>query len=192
MEKVYAIVGLGNPGKAYEKNRHNVGVHFLHTLISMYRLPPLTKKGDLFLSGGIIEGKKCFLLFPQTYMNRSGAAVGQFVRLHKIPLSQCIVCHDDLDLALGKMRVKVAGGSGGHNGLKSLDSSISPNYTRLRIGIDRPPLKEMVSSYVLSDFMKDEKKVLDVALHAAASYLSLIFNDESPLFMTRVAEACQK
>ena len=174
----YLLVGLGNPGKGYENTRHNVGFRALEQLAS--------EKGWTFreakrlqgaLAEGVIEGKKVFLLLPETYMNSSGEAVRACVSYYDIPLSQvCVVC-DDIHLSFGRLRVKASGGSGGHNGLKSLSSHLGEeDYPRLRIGIGGKGDREL-SDFVLSSFTKEEKEQLPHILPKAAKALELFVTE---------------
>ena len=150
---MYLIVGLGNPGKQYEKNRHNVGFMVVDELIRRLNPSPIQKssfQGLLFKSGDTL------LLKPQTYMNLSGKSVQAVKNFYKIQNEHIIVIHDDLDLGLGALRFKRGGSSGGHNGLKSIDEHIGSDYLRVRFGIGRPKHKSEVISYVLSDFTPKE------------------------------------
>jgi len=162
---MHLIVGLGNPGSQYEKNRHNVGFMVVDILIDRLSPQPISKKsfkGQLFKSGEIL------LLKPTTFMNRSGESVQAVASFYKIPLENIIVIHDDLDLALGAIRIKKGGGHGGHNGLRSIDASLGREYLRVRVGIGRPSSKEEVVGYVLSDFSPKELDCIQDTLQKAA------------------------
>lgn len=173
------IVGLGNPGPSYLKNRHNVGFMVLDAFQSFYNLPPFKSKTKAFITEGIIQGIKCLLLKPMGYMNLSGPIVFQAASFYKIPPENIIVVHDDLDLPLGTIRVKIGGGSGGHNGLRSLDAHGSPNYYRLRLGIGHPGHKDLVASYVLQDFRPQELEMLShEVLPALAKDFPLLLSDQ--------------
>ncbi len=170
---MYLIVGLGNPGAKYEKNRHNVGFMVVDRLIDRLSPTPISKKefkGELYKSQDIL------LLKPSTFMNLSGQSVLAVKNFYKIPLEHIIVIHDDLDLPLGALRFKKGGSSGGHNGLKSIDALVGSEYLRVRFGIGRPERKEQVISYVLSDFTPEELEctlpVLDKAAEAALALTS--------------------
>jgi peptidyl-tRNA hydrolase, PTH1 family len=153
------IVGLGNPGKKYENTRHNIGSAAVKEFGKRHKL--LLKRG-LFgssLSARLkIKGLDCILAVPLSYMNLSGPAVKALVRKHKVDLSDLIVVHDELDLEAGKLKVKVGGSSGGHNGLESIIGVLGSNeFCRLRIGIGRPGNKDFdIADYVLSTFKKGE------------------------------------
>jgi PTH1 family peptidyl-tRNA hydrolase len=148
------IVGLGNHGKKYEKNRHNVGFMAVDLIAENYDFPPFKEKFKGLVSKGEINGQEVILLKPQTYMNLSGESVQPAAAFYKITPDNITVIHDDIDLPLGKVKIKIGGGNAGHNGLKSIDQKIGSNYRRIRIGVGRPQYD--VSSYVLSDFAKEE------------------------------------
>lgn len=157
------IVGLGNPGKKYRFNRHNVGFQLLDYLIEKWKGFKIGGKeimGELYRVKA--TGKEKFprenflLLKPTTFMNLSGKSVGTVARFYKIAPSEIVVIHDDLDLKVGQLRFKKGGGNGGHNGLKSIDTAIGPDYWRVRIGIGRPSKREQVVEYVLGDFDREE------------------------------------
>lgn len=185
---MFVLVGLGNPGATYASHRHNVGFQAIDAIASAFSVPSFQKKEGLLLSDGQICKNRVFLLKPQTFMNLSGKAVAPLLSFYKIPLSQCFVFHDDLDLALGRVKVKLGGGDGGHNGLKSLDQHMGKNYPRVRLGIDRPPLKEMVSSYVLNNFTNAEQKVTQEMFAGIVQNIELLLTNDFPLFMTRLSE----
>ena len=162
---MYLIVGLGNPGAKYAKNRHNIGFMVVDEILSQLDAQKISKssfKGELFRSDNL------FLLKPLTYMNRSGESVAAVKNFYKIDLAHIIVIHDDLDLALGALRFKRGGSSGGHNGLKSIDANIGNDYMRVRFGIGRPKSKEEVIGYVLSDFSQDELTCIKPTIKKAA------------------------
>ncbi len=146
------IVGLGNPGLKYEKNRHNIGFLVLDYLINEFNATKLSSKfkGELYKAGEYL------FLKPTTFMNLSGDAVREVKNFYKIDNNDIIVIHDDIDLKPGALRFKKGGSSGGHNGLKSIDSNIGNDYWRVRIGVGRPENKQEVVNYVLSDFSEDE------------------------------------
>lgn len=155
------IVALGNPGEKYLKTRHNAGFLFLDYLADHFSLPPYQAKFKGAVTEGLIDGHKLYFLKPLTFMNLSGQSVAAMAQFFKIAPADILVIHDDLDIELGKIRLKIGGGTGGHNGLKSIESLMgSAQFWRLRIGIDRPVHKEEVSSYVLNDFQKNELDLL--------------------------------
>jgi len=146
------IVGLGNPGKKYEKNRHNVGFLAVDYLIQKRNARKINSsfKGDLYKTSDFL------LLKPSTFMNLSGESVVLVKNYYKIDNEDIIVIHDDIDLKLGALKFKRGGGHGGHNGLKSIDKHIGNDYYRIRIGVGRPKSKEEVIDFVLSDFKEEE------------------------------------
>ena len=163
------VVGLGNPGKAYEQNRHNIGFMVIDYLVGELGASSISKasfQGELFKSGDI------YLLKPSTYMNLSGKSVLAVKQFYKI--DNLIVIHDELDLPFGALRYKKGGGNGGHNGLKSIDGIIGSDYIRVRMGIGKPEHKSMVADYVLNDFNTEEKPKLDDWIKQAAKATLLL------------------
>lgn len=152
------FVGLGNPGSQYEETRHNIGFKVIDKLVDDLSARDISKTsfhGTLFRTGNT------FLLKPATYMNLSGKSVQAVKDFFKIPLEQVIVIHDDIDLPFGALRFKKGGGHGGHNGLKSIDASISKEYIRVRVGVGKPEHKSQVADYVLHAFNSEEKQALE-------------------------------
>jgi peptidyl-tRNA hydrolase, PTH1 family len=172
------IVGLGNPGKEYELTRHNIGFIFIDVLSSYLRASQPKDKFNSQLYNANFDDKKIILLKPLTYMNLSGNAVSAVCKYYKIPLKNIIVIHDDIDLATGVVKIKQAGGSAGHNGLKSLDQHLGNNYLRIRIGVGRPDDKNQVSDYVLGRFTKSEIEILDQKIQNIIDNFGLIINNE--------------
>lgn len=159
---MFLIVGLGNPGKEYENTRHNVGFMTVDALAEKYGFRGFKEKFDGLIAEGEIDGERTYLLKPLTFMNLSGNSVVKAANFYKILPENIIVIHDDMDLPVGKIKAKQGGGSGGHNGIKSVDAAITPNYNRIRIGIGHAANggKETVD-FVLSRFSKaDEKELL--------------------------------
>ncbi len=154
---MYLLVGLGNFGKEYEKTRHNFGFMLIDQITADYRLTVIGKKFSSEVFSGEIAGEKIIALKPQTYMNNSGVAVLEAVQFYKIPPQNVIVFHDEIDLPLGAIKMKIGGGNAGHNGLKSIDSVIGKDYWRVRLGVGRPENKEFeVADFVLSKFSREE------------------------------------
>ncbi len=162
---MHLIVGLGNPGKEYRLTRHNIGFMVVDELI--HRLAPSLLRKTSF-KGELYRYEEILFLKPLTYMNRSGESVAAVKNFYKIPTENVIVIHDDLDLALGALRYKRGGSSGGHNGLRSIDSAIGREYVRVRFGIGRPASKEDVIGYVLSDFTPSELACIRPTIQKAA------------------------
>ncbi len=164
------IVGLGNPGQGYANNRHNLGFMCLSHFAKQHGISFDKKQGQARIGTGEIAGQAVVVARPQTYMNQSGQAVSRLVRKFNISLDDLIVIHDDLDLAVGKIRIRRGGSSGGHRGINSIIMELgSPDFLRIRVGIGRPAVSESgiptaedaIIAYVLSDFIPEEKKVID-------------------------------
>lgn len=156
------LTGLGNPGGAYEDTRHNIGFMLLDAVRRHYDLPGWTGKFKGLVSKGKVGGVDVVLLQPQTYMNLSGQSVQPAAAFYKIEPKAIFVVHDELDLGVGQLRWKIGGGDAGHNGLKSITATLgTPNYQRLRFGIDRPVHKAQVSDYVLHKFGTEERELVD-------------------------------
>ena len=159
---MYLLVGLGNIGSEYDKTRHNFGFLLLDQIVEDYGFVEQSKKFKSEVFSGTISGKKVLAIKPQTYMNRSGTAVAEAINFYKIDLKNVLVFHDDLDLALGKIKVKIGGGHAGHNGLRSIDECCGKEYWRLRLGIGRPENKEYeTADYVLGKFSAEEMKLVE-------------------------------
>lgn len=155
---MFLVVGLGNPGAEYEATRHNVGFMAADELHRRYNFSAFRAKFGGLIAEGNIEGKKVYLLKPQTYMNLSGNSVVQAANFYKILPENIFVIHDDMDLPTTKIKAKIGGGSGGHNGIKSIDAAITPNYNRIRIGVGHPTNhnEENIVNHVLSRFSKQD------------------------------------
>jgi PTH1 family peptidyl-tRNA hydrolase len=172
------IVGLGNPGPGYERTRHNVGHRVIAVLCERLgaRLRPL--KGVRALSAESRDGDlRVVLAQPTTYMNESGEAVGPLARYYKIGLEQLVVVHDEIDLALGQLRVKRGGGDAGHNGLRSITRTLGPDYARVRIGVGRPPGAKQAADHVLDRFSKAEEKEIAVLVEEAADAVLMLAHE---------------
>ena len=162
------LVGLGNPGLRYQNTRHNVGFMVLDALAADWGIRIEKKQGSSLLGQCIFAGEKVLLLKPQTYMNRSGEAVLEALNYYREAIDDLLVIHDDLDLDAGRLRFKRDGGSGGHNGLKSITNFLnSSEYNRLKIGIGRPHGFIKTEDYVLGVFSAEERKLVTEALNKA-------------------------
>ncbi len=168
------FVGLGNPGRQYAKNRHNIGFMALEAIARRHGFPSARARFHGLVTEGTIGGEKVMLLQPQTYMNESGRAVGEAARFHKIALSDIVVFHDELDLAPAKCRVKTGGGVAGHNGLRSITAHVGNDYKRVRMGIGHPGDKSLVHGYVLNDFAKSEEPWVEALCDALADNADLL------------------
>ena len=197
----HLIVGLGNPGSEYDFTRHNIGFMAADVMAEHYKCMAWKKK----FKGLLTSSNDPALLFlkPQTYMNLSGEAVGEAVHFHKIAPANVIVFHDELDLLPGQVRIKQGGGSGGHNGIKSIDQHIGPDYWRVRIGIGRPGVGavavarsaeqshhirgEAVTNHVLSTFAKADKAWLEPLLETLANELPVMLGGKPNDYQSRIA-----
>ncbi len=165
------IVGLGNPGKKYEKNRHNIGFMLLDALADTAGFSPWRSKFQGQISEGKVGSQKILLLKPQTFMNLSGDSVQPAMKFFKSTSQNVLVIHDELDLPPGKLKLKKGGGHAGHNGLRSITQHIGADFWRLRVGIGHPGDKRLVSNYVLSDFAKaDQAWINDLIRDLPASF----------------------
>ncbi len=180
------LVGLGNPGPEHQRQRHNIGFMAIDAIADRYRFAPFRKRFQGELAEGVLDGVKTLLLKPQTYMNLSGRSVGEAAHFYKLPPASVVVLHDELDLAPGKLRVKLGGGHAGHNGLRSVDAAIGPDYRRLRLGIGHPG-KERVLGFVLQNFSKDEQTWLEPLLEAVAEAAPALARQDDIGFMNKVA-----
>lgn len=171
------IVGLGNPGKEYLFTRHNVGFLAVDAIAHDTKLTfSDNTKFKSSIASGEIKNCKVILAKPTTFMNLSGEAVQLICHYYKIPITNVIVIHDDIDLDLGQVKVKSGGGNAGHNGLKSIDSCCGKDYWRIRIGVDRPNNAQDVSHYVLDNFARKEKVVIDEIIHSLGQNIELMLN----------------
>jgi PTH1 family peptidyl-tRNA hydrolase len=174
----FIVVGLGNPGKEYEKNRHNVGFMAVDLAIEKFGFFGKKIKSNAVVVEGDFEGKKIIFVKPQTFMNLSGQAVSSLVRFYKVPLDHVIVIHDDIDLPFGTIRLRPGGGAGGQKGVSSIIQQLGePGFARLRIGIGRPPGRMDAATYVLKNFHNDEINeipfVLENIVEALKTLISL-------------------
>ncbi len=183
---MFLLVGLGNPGPRYALNRHNVGFLAVDAVHRRHGFGPWRQKFSAEIAEGTLGGERTILVKPLTYMNESGRSVGEIARFHKLAPADVVVIHDELDLPPGKVRLKVGGGHGGHNGLRSLTAHIGDAYRRLRIGIGHPGDKAMVHTYVLHDFAKADAAWLDPLLDAIAAEAPLLAEGKDPTFANRL------
>ncbi len=182
------VVGLGNPGSRYARNRHNVGFMAVDAIARKHGSPGFRSRFKGELAEGPIGGERVLLLKPQTFMNLSGESVGEAARFFKILPSEIVVIHDEIDLLPGKLRVKLGGGSAGHNGLRSIDTLLGPDYWRVRIGVGHPGIKELVQPYVLQNFSGEELAGwVEPLLGAVAEMVPLLLSGAPDAFMSEVA-----
>jgi PTH1 family peptidyl-tRNA hydrolase len=181
------LVGLGNPGSRYAMTRHNVGFMAIDAIAARYRFPPFRAKFQGTLAEGMIGDTRILLLKPETYMNLSGDSAGAAARFYKIDPAEIAVFHDDIDLADGKLRVKRGGGAGGHNGLRSIDDALGPDYWRVRIGVGHPGMRELVEAYVLQNFTSEDRQWLEPMIAALAEAAPVLASDDAGAYMSKVA-----
>jgi PTH1 family peptidyl-tRNA hydrolase len=183
------FVGLGNPGSKYANNRHNIGFMAVDEIARRHGFAPWRRRFQGEASEGTLGGVKTLLLKPQTYMNRSGQAVGEAVGFFKLSPEAVLVIHDEVDLPPGKVRMKNGGGAAGHNGLRSISVAIGDGYRRLRIGVGHPGDGSRVPGYVLHDFAKADSAWLDPLIDAIAGHAPLLAEGKDSTFGNRLHEA---
>jgi PTH1 family peptidyl-tRNA hydrolase len=172
------IVGLGNPGKKYARTRHNVGTDAIELLAKRLNVSLKVGRDRAQVAETRIDEHAVVLVVPTTWMNESGEAVGPIARRYKIPASNIIVIHDELDLEPGAVKLKMGGGLAGHNGLKSVSQHMGTNdYMRVRIGVGKPSTKEQGADHVLSSIPPAERKILDVAVEIACDAVERIMKE---------------
>jgi PTH1 family peptidyl-tRNA hydrolase len=173
------FVGLGNPGLQYSETRHNVGFNLVSSISRFCNADLVYKqKFDADIASSSLDHNKLLFLKPMTYMNLSGLAVHSVKEYYKIPIQNIIVIHDDIDVDLGKVKVKIGGGSAGHNGIKSIDNSIGNEYIRIRIGVGRPKENCIISNWVLENFSKNERLVLDRVIKMVLDNLKILLKKD--------------
>lgn len=185
------LVGLGNPGEKYVRHRHNVGFMAVDAIAEAHGFGPERRKFNSLVREGALDGpngrQKALTLKPMTYMNESGQAVGEAARFYKLTPEDIVVFYDELDLAPGKLRMKVGGGAAGHNGIRSIDAHLGNSFRRARIGIGHPGDKSRVSAHVLGDFAKVDYDWLQPLLNAMGAAAPFLATDDQR-FATDVAQ----
>jgi peptidyl-tRNA hydrolase, PTH1 family len=185
---VRLLVGLGNPGSRYARNRHNVGFMAVDAIARRHGASGFRSRFKGELAEAPIGGERVLLLKPQTFMNDSGESVGDAARFFKILPEDVIVMHDEIDLRPGKLRVKRGGGNAGHKGLRSIDAMLGADYWRVRIGVGHPGIKELVQPYVLQNFTDEERTLwVEPLLAAVAETIPLLASGAPDAFMSEVA-----
>ena len=179
--------GLGNPGPQHALQRHNVGFMALDVIADVHDFGPVQKKFQGRVQEGRLGGEKIVLLKPATFMNESGRSVAEALRFYKLDIAELTVFHDELDLAPFKVKVKTGGGTAGHNGLRSIDSYLGPDFRRVRIGIGHPGHKDRVLGYVLGNYAKAEQDDLADMLGAIAAEADWLAKGEDARFMSELA-----
>jgi PTH1 family peptidyl-tRNA hydrolase len=185
------LVGLGNPGSEHVGNRHNIGFMVVQEIARRHGFPPWRRRFQGVATEGTIGSERVLLLLPGTYMNESGRAVGEAAHFYKLPLSDIVVVHDEIDLAPMKVRVKTGGGVAGHNGLRSITAHVGNDYRRVRIGVGHPGAKEQVYGYVLGDFAKAERPWVEAVVEVIADNAGLLARGDDATFQNKVHLAMQ-
>jgi PTH1 family peptidyl-tRNA hydrolase len=180
------FVGLGNPGPRHVDNRHNVVFMAVQSIARRNNIAPWRRRFQGVAVEGTIGGERVLLLLPGTYMNESGRAVQEAARFYKIDPGNVVVFHDEVDLAPGKVRVKIGGGVAGHNGLRSVTAHIGNDYRRVRIGIGKPDVKELVPMHVLGDFTRSEWPWVEALCDVMADNAALLVSGKDASFQNRV------
>ena len=180
------LVGLGNPGPRYARNRHNIGFMAVDEIVDRYGFGPWRARFQGRAAEGRVGGEKLLALEPHTYMNESGRAVGEALRFYKLEPEQAVVLHDEIDLKPGKVKVKRGGSPGGHNGLRSIDAHVGRDYWRVRLGVGHPGDKDLVHGHVLHDFAKADEDWLAKLLEAVAVELPVLLAGDERAFMSKV------
>jgi PTH1 family peptidyl-tRNA hydrolase len=182
------LVGLGNPGARYARQRHNLGFMAVEAVARAHRFAPWRSKFSSLISEGWLGDARVLLQKPQIFMNRSGYAVAEAARFYKLPLDQIVVCHDEVDLAAGKVRIKTGGGVAGHNGLRSIAEQLgSPDFRRVRLGIGHPGHKDLVTGHVLGDFALADRDWVERLLDAFAQAAPLLAAGDDAGCMNKIA-----
>lgn len=181
---MWLIVGLGNPGAKYELTRHNFGFLAIDALLEKQGISSMKSGFSGQTMRSELAGNQCVFLKPETFMNRSGTSVQQAMAFHKIPLSNVVVMHDELDLPMGDARIKIGGGVSGHNGLKDIARLVGPDFVRVRLGIGRPSIRGCEADYVLSPFSNQELITVSQVIDRSVAALSI--------FLTEGLDAAQR
>ncbi len=185
------FVGLGNPGQRYAGNRHNIGFMAVQAIARRHEIKPWRRKFQGLAVEGTLAGERVLFLLPGTYMNESGRAVQEAARFYKLTTADMVVFHDEVDLPPAKVRVKVGGGVAGHNGLRSITAHVGNDYKRVRIGIGKPDVKELVPMHVLGDFAKSEWPWVEALCDVIADHAGLLAEGRDSSFQNKVHLAMQ-
>lgn len=180
------FVGLGNPGRAYAGNRHNVGFMAIDAIARRHPFAPFRARFQGQAAEGAIGSERLILLKPETFMNDSGRAVRDAARYYKVDLPDIVVFHDELDLTPSRLRVKIGGGNAGHNGLRSITEHIGNDYRRVRIGIGHPGDKDRVHDYVLSNFAKAEMPWVEAICEAIVANAEFLAEGADASFQNKI------
>ena len=180
------LVGLGNPNPNNSNNRHNVGFSVIDAINAKFKLSKQKPKFKGLLTTGKIDEQKIFAIKPLTFMNSSGICIKELIEYFKIEAKNVFVFHDDMDVDLGKVKVKFGGSNAGHNGIESIDKNIGKNYSRIRIGIGRPKNETTGADHVLDNFSKDEKQNLVKVTDNIIESLSILIKKDLDLFSSKI------
>ena len=180
------LVGLGNPNPNNSNNRHNVGFLVIDAINQKFKLSKQKPKFKGLLTTGKIEEQKVFAIKPLTFMNNSGICIKEIIEYFKINVKDVFVFHDDMDIDVGKAKVKLGGGNAGHNGIDSIDKSIGKNYSRIRIGIGQPQKNSTGADHVLDNFSIDEKGSIEKMNKNITESLSILINKDLDLFSSKI------
>ena len=180
------FVGLGNPSPDNENNRHNIGFKIIDAINQKFSLSKQKPKFKGLLTTGKIDEQKVFAIKPLTFMNNSGICIKELIEYFKINVKDVFVFHDDMDIDIGKVKVKFGGRSAGHNGIDSIDKNIGKNYSRIRIGIGRPKKNSTGAEHVLDNFSNDEKGNLEKVTKNITESLSILINKDLDLFSSKI------
>jgi len=180
------LVGLGNPSPNSSNNRHNVGFLIIDAINEKFKLSKQKPKFKGLLTTGKINEQKVFAIKPLTFMNSSGICIKELIEYFKINVKDVFVFHDDMDIDIGKVKVKFGGSNAGHNGIDSIDKNIGKNYSRIRIGIGRPKNNSTGADHVLDNFSNDEKGNVEIVTKNIIESLSILINKDLDLFSSKI------
>ena len=180
------LVGLGNPNPNNTNNRHNVGFLVIDEINKKFKLSKQKPKFKGLLTTGKIDEQKVYAIKPLTFMNSSGVAIKELIEYFKIEAKDVFVFHDDMDIDLGKVKVKFGGSNAGHNGIESIDKNIGKNYSRVRIGIGRPKKNSTGADHVLDNFSNEEKDNVDEVTKNIIESLSILIKKDLDLFSSKI------
>jgi peptidyl-tRNA hydrolase, PTH1 family len=180
------LVGLGNPNPNDKNNRHNVGFLVIDAINNKFKLSKQKPKFKGLLTTGKINEQKVYAIKPLTFMNSSGICVKELIDYFKIEVKDVFVFHDDMDIDIGKVKVKFGGRSAGHNGIDSIDKNIGKNYSRVRIGIGRPKKNSTGADHVLDNFSNDEKGNVEEVTKSITDFLDILVNKDLELFSSKI------
>ena len=183
---MYVVVGLGNPGKQYDKTRHNVGFDVIDILSKEYGISVTKIKHKALIGEGRVGSEKVLLVKPQTYMNLSGETLIDIYNYYKVDLDKIIVIYDDIDLDVGKIRIRKKGSGGTHNGMRSIIKCLGSNeFPRVRVGVSRPLPGQDLANFVLSRFRKDEESDLETGLEKAYKSVDSMIRESIDIAMNK-------